>query len=153
MTQQMKKYDMLFQQGGHRRTVQRQVILRVLEETGEHLTIEQLLERVQILCPPVNLSTIYRNVELLIDMGLVRANHFSREGTTYELADGKPHVHLVCQQCHAIKHVDPPQLEKLQADVLVAAQFYVVSLALTVAGYCTACWELLSSEKTIKQAE
>src|SRR5438874_2873560 len=144
MTQQIKTYQARLSQEGYRRTVQRQVILQVLEEAKEHLTIEQLAERIQALLPPVNLSTIYRNVDLLSDMGLIRTNHLANEGTTYELADEKPHVHLVCQRCHSVTHLEGRQLERLQADLQATAPFQVVSLALTVIGYCSLCWKQFS---------
>lgn len=139
MTQQMKRDETLLSQLGHRRTVQRQVILQVIAEAEGHLTIEQLADRIQAIMPPVSLSTIYRNVELLSDMGLIRTNHLPGEGTSFELADGKPHVHLVCQHCHSVTHLDAQQLETLHADLQVAAHFQIVSLALTVIGYCTTC--------------
>lgn len=146
MMQQTKRDAPLFSQGGHRKTVQRQMILHVLEEAEEHLTVEQLAGRIQSIYPSVSLSTIYRNVELLIDMGLLRTNHLPGEGTTYELADGKPHVHLVCQRCHCVTHLDVRQLETLQAVLQVTAQFHIVSLALTITGYCTTCWDLFPAE-------
>jgi len=133
--------------GKHRRTVQRQLILNALEEAEGHLTMEQLAQRVQSISPAVSLSTIYRNVELLLAMGLMRANHLLGEGTTYERADEQSHIHLVCQHCHCVVHLDGKPLEPLQASLQVTTQFHVVSLALTVAGYCTPCWNLLSAEE------
>jgi Fur family ferric uptake transcriptional regulator len=78
----MMNDELYFSQGKHRRTVQRQMILQVLEEAGGHLTMEQLAGRVQATYPTVSLSTLYRNVDLLIAMGLMRANHLLGEGTT-----------------------------------------------------------------------
>jgi Fe2+ or Zn2+ uptake regulation protein len=139
-----------FSQGKHRRTVQRQLILNVLEEAEGHLTMEQLAQRVQSISPAVSLSTIYRNVELLLAMGLMRANHLLGEGTTYERADEQSHIHLVCQHCHCVIHLDAKPLESLQANLQDTEQFHVVSLALTVAGYCTPCWNLLAAEELSK---
>lgn len=147
MTQQLKKYEALLQQGGHRRTVQRQVILHALEEADRHLSMEQLTDRVQMHFPQVNLSTVYRNVDLLIEMGMVRANLFPGEGTTYELADDKPHVHLVCQRCHVVAHLDPLDLEQLRANVPIPTQFYPVSFSLVVNGYCASCLSKYGDEE------
>jgi Fur family ferric uptake transcriptional regulator len=151
MTEQAKKYETLLPHMGQRRTVQRQLLLQVLEEAEGHLTIEQLTDRIRSISPPVSLSTIYRNVELFTDRGLVRSNHLSSEGNTYELADEKLHVHLVCQSCHSVTHLEMRQLETLQANLLKMTPFHVASLALTVTGYCTSCWHHLSSEKTRKR--
>jgi Fur family transcriptional regulator, ferric uptake regulator len=146
----MVRGEQFFSHGKHRRTVQRQLILNALEKAEGHLTMEQLAQRVQSISPAVSLSTIYRNVELLLAMGLMRANHLLGEGTTYELADEQSHIHLVCQHCHRVVHLDAKPLEPLQAslqdNVQVAAQFHVTSLAVTVAGYCTSCWNPLSAE-------
>ena len=142
--------EQFFSQRKHRRTVQRQLILQVLEEAEGHLTMEQLTQRVQSISPAVSLSTIYRNVELLLAMGLMRANHLLGEGTTYERADEQSHIHLVCQYCHHVIHLDAKPLESLQASLPVTAQFHVVSLALTVAGYCTPCWTMLSAQELSK---
>jgi Fur family transcriptional regulator, ferric uptake regulator len=146
----MMNDELYFSQGKHRRTVQRQMILQVLEEAGGHLTMEQLAGRVQSTYPTVSLSTLYRNVDLLIAMGLMRANHLLGEGTTYERADEKSHIHLVCHHCHCVIHLDAKPLEPLQASLQIKDEFHVVSVALTVAGYCSTCWNLLSSEELSK---
>jgi Fur family ferric uptake transcriptional regulator len=151
MAEQAKKYETLLPHRGQRRTVQRQMLLQVLEEAKGHLTIEQLTERVRSISPAVSPSTIYRNVELLTDMGLLRSNHLPGEGNTYELADEKLHVHLVCQSCHSVTHLQMRQLVELQAILLEMAPFHIGSLALTVTGYCASCWHHLPSEETSKK--
>jgi Fur family ferric uptake transcriptional regulator len=152
MTEQAKKYETLLPHVGQRKTVQRQMLLQVLEEAEGHLTIEQLTERIQSISPPVSLSTIYRNVELLTDMGLLRSNHLPGEGNTYELADEKFHVHLVCQSCHSVTHLKMHQLGTLLTDLVEIAPFHIGSLALTVTGYCTSCWHHLSEKMSKREA-
>ena len=56
--------------------------------------------------PYVSLSTIYRTLELLKELGLVRENHLPGEQPHYETAEGKDHHHLVCRNCRAIIHLD-----------------------------------------------
>lgn len=121
-------------------TVQRQVILQVLEEAGEHLTIKQVTERIQHRYPSVNLSTVYRNLELLIQMGIVRANYFPIGGTTYELSTEKSHGHLVCLRCHMVQHLDVPLPESLSADIQATHRFHRIAFTTTITGYCDACW-------------
>ena len=153
MTRQVEKYEALLQQGGHRRTVQRQVILHTLAEAEGHLSIEQLTERVQAHFPQVNLSTIYRNLDLLVEMGMVRANLLPGEGATYELADEKPHVHLVCQRCHKITHMEPLDLEQLQDCMPLPTAFYPISYSLVITGYCSACSSIVAADIVAAESE
>src|SRR5579884_3211803 len=60
---------------GYRLTPQRYMILSVIQEADEHLSIDQILERVQKRNPYVSLSTIYRTLELLRELGLVAAGY------------------------------------------------------------------------------
>src|SRR5579864_5987287 len=79
---------------GYRLTPQRYMILSVIQEADEHLSIDQILERVQKRNPYVSLSTIYRTLELLRELGLVRENHLPGEQPHYEAAEGQAHHHL-----------------------------------------------------------
>src|SRR5260370_41304808 len=74
---------------GYRLTPQRYMILSVIQEAEEHLSVDQITERVQKSNPFVSLSTIYRTLELLRELGLVRENHFPGEQPRYEVAAAK----------------------------------------------------------------
>src|SRR4051812_26568829 len=65
----------LLRKQGYRLTPQRFMILSVIQEANEHLSIDQIAERVQLRNPYVSLSTIYRTLELLRKLGLIRENH------------------------------------------------------------------------------
>src|SRR5437879_13901451 len=91
---------------GYRLTPQRYMILSVIQEAGGHLSIEQIAERVQERNPYVSLSTVYRTLELLRELGLVRENHLPGEHHRYEIADGQAHHHLVCRNCRAVIRLD-----------------------------------------------
>jgi Fur family ferric uptake transcriptional regulator len=128
---------------GYRLTPQRYMIMSVIQEANEHLTIEQIAARVQERNPYVSLSTIYRTLELLRELGVVRENRLPGEQPRYEIAEGNAHHHLVCRSCHAMIHLDEQLLgnlhEKLQADY----HFYGLTLDLVASGYCHTCWERL----------
>ena len=84
---------------GYRLTPQRHMILSVIQEADGHLNIDQILERVQERNPYVSLSTVYRTLELLRELGLVRENHLPGEQPHYETAESAAHHHLVCRRC------------------------------------------------------
>src|SRR5581483_7989697 len=96
----------LLRKRGYRLTPQRFMILSVIQEAEQHLSVEQITERVQKRNPYVSLSTIYRTLELLRELGLVRENHLPGEQPRYEIAGGKSHHHLVCRGCRAVIHLD-----------------------------------------------
>src|SRR5215472_9898848 len=89
----------LLRKRGYRLTPQRYMILSVIQEAAEHLSVEQITERVQQRNPYVSLSTIYRTLELLKKLDLVRENHLPGEQPHYEAARGSAHHHLICRRC------------------------------------------------------
>ncbi|HXX79324.1 MAG TPA: transcriptional repressor [Ktedonobacteraceae bacterium] len=137
---------------GYRLTPQRFMILSVIQEAEEHLTIDQIAERVQKRNPYVSLSTIYRTLELLRELGLVRENHLSGEQPYYEAAEGKDHHHLVCRNCRTIIHLDHKLLGTLNEQLQEQYQFHNVTLDLVAAGYCESCWKKLQHESSEKPA-
>ena len=69
----------LLRKSGYRLTPQRYMILSVIQEANEHLSIEQITERVQARSPYVNISTIYRTLELLKKLNLIHENHLREQ--------------------------------------------------------------------------
>jgi len=89
MHQFVKSSNELLRKLGYRLTPQRYMILSVIQEASEHLTIDQITERVQQRNPYVSLSTVYRTLELLKKLDLIRENRLSGEQSYYEAADGQ----------------------------------------------------------------
>jgi len=79
----------LLRKRGYRLTPQRFMILSVIQEAEQHLSVEQITERVQKRNPYVSLSTIYRTLELLRELGLVRENHLPASSHAMKLPKGK----------------------------------------------------------------
>jgi len=88
---------------GYRITVAREAILDVLNKTSEHLSAEDIFFAVHREYPNIGLTTVYRTLELLAQMGLVYKYNFGDDRTRYELAEGpkgkQHHHHLVCIKC------------------------------------------------------
>jgi Fe2+ or Zn2+ uptake regulation protein len=133
---------------GYRLTPQRSMILNVLTEANEHLNIEQITERVQHHYPNISLSTVYRTVELLKTIGLVRESHLPGKSPSYETtANNTDHHHLVCRRCHAIQHLDETLLGNLHECLQEQYQFHQLTLDLVATGYCDTCWQVLQEEQ------
>lgn len=86
---------------GYRVTDQRVAVLTAVSDLG-HATPEEILARVQVEAPRVNLSTVYRTLEVLEDVGLVTHAHLGHGSPTYHSVDDDLHIHLVCRTCGSI---------------------------------------------------
>jgi len=122
------------------------MILSVIQEAEAHLSIDQIAERVQQRNPTVSLSTIYRTLELLKELGLVRENHLPGEQPHYEAAEGYAHHHLVCRNCRAIIHLDDDLLGDLADRLQAQYGYHSLTLDLVAAGYCDACWHSMEQK-------
>jgi Fur family ferric uptake transcriptional regulator len=89
---------------GYRVTPQRTLVLAAVNDLG-HATPEEILVRVQADSPKVNLSTVYRTLEVLEDVGLVTHAHLGHGSPTYHSVDEDLHIHLVCRQCDGIDSI------------------------------------------------
>ncbi|MFI5766008.1 MULTISPECIES: Fur family transcriptional regulator [unclassified Streptomyces] len=99
-------------QRGYRLTPQRQLVLEAVDAL-EHATPDEILVEVRKTASGVNISTVYRTLELLEELKLVSHAHLGHGAPTYHLADRHHHIHLVCRDC----------TEVIEADVDIAADF------------------------------
>jgi len=99
-------WDGQLRKHSRRITVPRQVILDVLSEENKHLSAEDIFLKVHRVYPDIGLTTVYRTLNLLIQIGLVLKFDFGDGRARYELSSGprkeKHHHHLVCIKCNRI---------------------------------------------------
>ncbi len=123
---------------GYRLTPQRQFVLQAVEQLG-HATPDEILAAVQEQSSAVNASTVYRTLEVLEELGLVRHTHLSDRAPTYHSVTEHEHFHLVCRNCHRIVSVDPDVVAPL-AQRLEAERGFVIDVGhLAIFGRCTTC--------------
>ena len=139
--------DAILRQRGYRLTPQRHMILRVIQEAGAHLSIDQIMERVQQQNPYVSLSTVYRTLDLLKSVDLIHESHLPGEQPMYETVDGHAHHHLICRRCRVTFHLDQALLGNLNEQLQKQYQFHGLSLGLVAAGYCNTCWDSIQQEE------
>ncbi len=125
------------QEQGYRLTPQRTMVWDVLRAQDGHLTAEQICTRVQQTFPNVNLSTVYRTLELLVGLGLVRETHLGPSTRFFEVEEEVPHHHLVCEACGTVVHIHDEDLAWL-GEALRKAKGFSLREA-TVFGLCTNC--------------
>lgn len=124
---------------GYRLTPQRMMILSAIENSDDHISAEEIYAQVLAKYPHVNISTVYRTLELLKQLGLVTETDLGGGRVRYHPADKGHHHHLVCQKCGAIIDIDESTLARLQ-DVLLARYNFSASLRhVAIFGLCANC--------------
>lgn len=132
------------QRVGLKTTRQRELIAIEFFKTSEHMTAEQVLERVRSVDPHVSLATVYRSLKLLQDCGLARSHNFGDGQARFEPATGshEHHDHLICTQCGAIVEFFNEKIERLQNDVAIAHGFVVLHHRMELYGLCPKCKDI-----------
>jgi len=91
---------------GYRLTLAREAILEVLNKTSQHLSADEVYEKIRNIYPSGGLATVYRTLDLFTDLGMVSKFDFGDGRARYELAQEDKnkdhHHHLVCMNCHRI---------------------------------------------------
>ena len=130
--------DQVLRERGLRATPQRRLVLRAVSELG-HATPEQVCEFVQSESASLNLSTVYRALELLEGLGVVSHTHLQHGSPTYQVADHVDHLHLVCRRCGSITEADLALAGPL-ADSVAAGHGFRTDLShLSLHGVCGQC--------------
>lgn len=123
---------------GYRLTPARQLVLSAVSGL-EHATPDAICAEVQRTASSVNLSTVYRTLELLEELGLVTHTHLGHGAPIYHAAAEQQHLHLVCRVCGRVTEAQPnvadPLVEKLRAD-----QGFEIDVAhFAIFGRCAEC--------------
>ena len=131
-------WDDTLRAGGYRVTPQRQLVLEAVAKL-EHATPEEICGEVRQTARGVNVSTVYRTLELLEQLGLVKHTHIHHGAPSYHLADDAGHVHLVCRHCEQFIQVDQAAVGPLVAALEQSQGFQTDVGHLTVFGLCADC--------------
>jgi Fe2+ or Zn2+ uptake regulation protein len=132
-------------QAGYRLTPQRVAVWEAVRRGGRHRTAEEIAVEVQQTLPEVNVSTVYRTLELLVGLDLVQETRLAGMATYYEVAPEPVHHHYVCTRCGAVGHFADELLEPVRRELLEATDFCVGEAHLTVFGLCAACRQQVSA--------
>jgi len=122
---------------GLRMTPQRQLVLDAVRELG-HATAEQVCRRVRDAAAPINITTVYRALDLLERLGLVRRTHLGGSAPTYS-AEEHEHVHLACRRCGDVDEVPCELLGGLAETLRAQRGFALDAVHLALPGVCRDC--------------
>jgi Fur family transcriptional regulator, ferric uptake regulator len=131
-------WDDTLRAGGYRVTPQRQLVLEAVARL-EHATPEEICSEVRQTARGVNVSTVYRTLELLEQLGLVKHTHIHHGAPSYHIAEDAGHVHLVCRRCEHVIQVDQAAVGPLVVALEQNQGFQTDVGHLTVFGLCADC--------------
>lgn len=123
---------------GYRLTPQRELVLRAVETLG-HATPDEVHAEVRRHSSAVNLSTVYRTLELLDDLGLIHHAHLTDRAPTYHSTTGHEHSHFVCRSCKRVISVDRAEVSAALDPLTDRLGFRPDYGHLSVFGTCADC--------------
>ncbi|GAC1327899.1 MAG: transcriptional repressor [Mycobacteriales bacterium] len=128
---------------GYRLTPQRQLVLEAVGQLG-HATPDEIVAAVRRTATAVNISTVYRTLELLEELGLVQHTHLAHGAPTYSVPSDDEHVHLVCRTCGGVDEVESSIVEDVVRRLSAERGFAVDVGHFAVFGLCKSCADGMS---------
>ena len=124
---------------GYRLTPQRIMVLSAIEDSDDHISAEEIYAQIVVKYPNVNISTVYRTLELLKRLSLVTETDLGGGRFRYHSAEKGHHHHLVCEECGTIIDIDESTLARLH-DVLLHRYNFSARLShVAIFGRCVNC--------------
>jgi len=123
---------------GYRVTPQRQLVLEAVDRL-RHATPEEILLEVQSTASGVNLSTVYRTLEVLEAVGLVTHAHIGHGAPTYHAVDEHVHIHLVCDMCGSVSSIPASVADPFISDLDSSYGFSTDISHVSIHGRCLSC--------------
>ncbi len=121
-----------------RMTNQREVILRELKKSKKHLAADELYERVKKDMPRISLATVYRNLEILSEAGMIQKLEISGRQKRFDYDTGS-HDHIYCVQCHRVDNLEMTRESISKEELENVSNYQVTGYRLEFAGICPDC--------------
>lgn len=122
---------------GLRVTNQRALILDIIRHG--HLDADEIHRQAQVKQPRISLSTVYRTLRMLKELGLVEELHFDETHHHYEMKPSSEHHHLVCLGCGKVVEFKCPLSTKMKKDIAREKGFEITGVEIRMTGYCLEC--------------
>ncbi len=125
---------------GHKLTHARLTVLRVLEESGGHITSAEVLERVSRLDATIGRASVFRALDLFTSLSLIRPTYIDTSQTpTYVLMPDGHHHHIICTQCGQVIEFEQCGLNELAEELARKLGFQLTGHLVEFYGVCAAC--------------
>ena len=140
-------FKKILKEKGLKITKQRMVVLKALASCEDkHLTAEEIYEIVKADFPEIGLATVFRTIQLFVELDLVESIQLGDGYVRYEIGkfqgeETHHHHHLICLECGKIISFRDDLLDELEARIMESASFQVINHEVKLYGYCKECLE------------
>lgn len=124
-------------------THQRQILYEVMETMSGHPSPEEVYARVKKRVPAISLATVYKNIHLFVEKGVLKELSLHHGSMRVEFNDDVHH-HMVCSECKAVTDVDENDLGVLPSLKELPGGFQVKRLSIDIIGVCAACQKMVA---------
>ena len=126
----------ILRERGHRLTPQRIMVLQAIEGSDDHISAEEIYAQAHAY---MNISTVYRTLELLKELGLVSETDLGGGRLRYHPVGKAQHHHLVCQRCGKVQDIDFSVFQRLHHELMVSYGFNADLKHTAIFGICKDC--------------
>ena len=124
---------------GYRLTPQRMMVLQAIEASDDHISAEEIHSGARLKYPYMNISTVYRTLELLKEEGLVAETDLGGGRLVYHPEGKAHHDHLVCRKCGKVRDIDVSVFQQLRSELKDKYKFNADLEHIGIFGTCENC--------------
>ncbi|MCD6553681.1 MAG: transcriptional repressor [Chloroflexi bacterium] len=139
MSTEAEEWGKQLRLAGYKLTRQRRAVLAVIAAGETHLSPAEVYDQARIACPDLGLTTVYRTLEILSELGLVRRVHLEKGCHSFASASGGHSHHLICNKCGEVIEFEGCDLSPLLERVAQRTGFVIEAHWLELFGTCPAC--------------
>jgi Fur family ferric uptake transcriptional regulator len=121
-----------------RMTNQREIILRELRKSKRHLSADELYDIVKKVMPRISLATVYRNLEILSEAGMIGKLEISGRQKRFDF-DVSDHDHIYCVMCHKVDNLDIERKNIDSEQLGATAGYTITGYRVEIIGICPEC--------------
>ena len=121
-----------------RMTNQREIILRELVTSKQHLTADELYDIVKKVMPRISLATVYRNLEILSEASIIGKLEISGRQKRFDY-DPEDHDHIYCVNCHRVDNLNIARTGEETKKMNAVEGYTVTGYRLEIVGICESC--------------
>lgn len=124
---------------GYRITPQREMVIQIIAHCGRHMTADEVYEELKGRTSSLNIATVYRTLDLLVENGLATRSDLGSGRTVYATGRHGPHIHLVCRQCGGVIETDETEFGNLLDELREKHGFDCSPGHFAIKGLCREC--------------
>jgi len=124
---------------GYRITPQREIIVEIMAHCGKHMSAEEVMKKARKKTKSMNIATVYRTLDLLVENGLASRIDLDNGKTAYATGEHGPHIHLVCKHCGSITEISERDISTFLEKIEKRYNFDCRPYHFSIHGLCSNC--------------